>query len=92
MRQQKHCGPRTLLEAYAWRPFSPPTGASLDEQRAFYQSRAEMFAQVAESDPDHRFEALANAGLERERVEKITQEIREAPGRSPQCAGTPDPS
>jgi hypothetical protein len=62
--------PRTLLEAQSAYPVLPPAGASAEQQREFYARRAEMFMRIATVDPDHKFEALACVGLEREKAEQ----------------------
>ncbi|HET9255616.1 MAG TPA: AMED_5909 family protein [Pseudonocardiaceae bacterium] len=60
----------------------PRRSAPLEEWLAFYQRAAAVYAEVAEIDRGHHHEALAVAGQERERAEKITivMRSREASG------------
>lgn len=67
-RSQPAHEPKTLAEAYAVMPMSPPADASPGERAAFHRARAEMFTRVSKSDPDRKHEAMANAWLEREKA------------------------
>ncbi|MEV4317820.1 AMED_5909 family protein [Actinocrispum sp. NPDC049592] len=66
----------TLVQANAVTPMMPPAGADLEEQREFYQGRADMYREVAKTDPRHYWEAMACAGLEQERADLIADNIR----------------
>lgn len=51
-------------------PLTPTAGTSPAEEE-FFLRRADMYRRVAVSDPDHHFEALACAGLEQEKADRL---------------------
>jgi hypothetical protein len=61
----------TLDQANAVMPLIPPEGMRPAEKEEFFLHRADMYRRVAASDPDHHFEALACAGLEQEKANRL---------------------
>jgi hypothetical protein len=65
----------TLDQANAVMPLIPPEGMPPAEKEDFFLQRADMYRRVAVSDPDHHFEALACAGLEQEKANRLKDDM-----------------
>ena len=61
-------------------PLCPRPGATPAEQAKFYESRAKAFTRAAKSDRNHYYEAMAVAGIAREKSLAIAAEIERRRG------------
>lgn len=76
MSRRKKPHPLTLVQAHEelFRQ-RPDAHASPDQWLRFYQRSAEVYAEVAEIDRGHHHEALYWAGRERQRAQKIEEQL-----------------
>jgi hypothetical protein len=67
-----------LAEVEDWlSPYWPGLGAAAHKVRAWHELRAEVFAHVAETDPNHHHEALALAGIEQRAAQRLAYRHRD---------------
>jgi hypothetical protein len=64
--------PDRLADVEDWlSPYWPGLGAAEHKLREWHELRAKVFAHVAETDPDHHYEASALAGIEQRAAERL---------------------
>ncbi|WP_143230338.1 AMED_5909 family protein [Actinosynnema sp. ALI-1.44] len=81
-------GITTLQQAYSVTPMLPPVSATARQKCEFYREREAMFRDVAKTDAQRYWEAIACVGLEKEKADQVQQELqtatRQSSVRSPQ--------